>query len=65
MMSTDSNGSYAVSTDDVRQRFGDEPFTADDVLQALASATMCHGMDVDSTTPDDELDAFLFAQPLK
>ena len=56
------NGPYAVSPEAVRRRFGDEPLTAEDVLQALATAATCPAMEVDTTTPDDELDAFLFAQ---
>lgn len=48
------NGPYAVTADDVRRRFGDEPLTADDVLQALATAATCPAMEVDTTTPDDE-----------
>ena len=51
---------FAVTADDVRRRFGDEPLTPEDVLYALATAASAPSMEVDANTPDAELDAFLF-----
>jgi len=51
---------FAVTADDVRRRFGDEPLTPEAVLQALATAVSASSMEVDANTPDAELDAFLF-----
>lgn len=53
---------FAATADDVRRRFGDQPVTADSVLQALAGAASEPSMEVNATTPDAELDAFLFGE---
>jgi hypothetical protein len=51
---------YAVTPDDVRGRFADEPLTPEAVLDALATAGSEPAMEVDATTSDEELDQFLF-----
>jgi hypothetical protein len=51
---------FAITADDVRRRFGDEPLTPEAVLQALATTATAPAMEVDANTPDADLDAFLF-----
>lgn len=51
---------YAITADDVRRRFSDQPLTPEMVLQALESAAMAPAMQVNAHTLDAELDAFLF-----
>lgn len=51
---------FAVTADDVRRRFGDEPLTPKAVLQALATAATAPVMEVDANTTDAELETFLF-----
>jgi len=53
---------YAITPDDVKRRFGDQPITPEDILQALATAASAPSMEVDASTTDAELNAFLFGE---
>lgn len=53
---------YAITADDVKRRFGDQPITPEDILQALATAASAPFMEVDASTTDAELNAFLFGE---
>jgi hypothetical protein len=53
---------YAVTVNDVRQKFGDDPLTPEIVLQALEDAAMVPAKEIDANTPDEELDRFLFGE---
>ena len=49
---------FAITPDDVRQRFGDEPLTPEDILAALDDKA--DSMEVTVETPDEELNRFLY-----
>src|SRR5271155_4288413 len=49
---------FAITPDDVRRRFGDEPLTPEDILAALDDKA--DSMEVTAETSDEELNRFLF-----
>jgi hypothetical protein len=49
---------YAITPDDVKRRFGDQPLTPQEILAAVP----VDSMEVTSETSDEELSRFLFGE---